>query len=122
MNFSKQVTQLSAKDFTDGSIFKLKDHRPTAVLFYAPWCPACQSMHGEWNKLAESCGFMRIAAFNCDSENPQNKRFISLAREKSGVPKYYPTMMVYNQGNHVGYIGEGNRAASSLMSELMQYV
>lgn len=70
------------------------------VLFYAPWCPHCKTVMGDWAKLKKaSPGGMNIAKVNCDKK-PE-------LAEKHEV-KGFPTIILFKGGKKVYFEGPRN--------------
>jgi thiol-disulfide isomerase/thioredoxin len=70
------------------------------VLFYAPWCPHCKTVMGDWAKLKKAApGGMKIAKVNCD-EKPE-------LAEKHDV-KGFPTIILFKGGKKVYFEGPRN--------------
>lgn len=70
------------------------------VLFYAPWCPHCKSMMGDWNRLRKrSMDGLRVVKVNCD-EKPR-------LAEKYNV-KGFPTIILFKNGKRVHFEGPRN--------------
>lgn len=70
------------------------------VLFYAPWCPHCKTVMGDWAKLKQSApSGVKIAKVNCD-EKPE-------MAEKHGV-KGFPTIILFKGGKKVYFEGPRN--------------
>jgi len=67
------------------------------VLFYAPWCPHCKSMMGDWNKLKKHAPkHINIAKVNCD------KKPHMAAKHKV---KGFPTIILFKNGKKIPYQG-----------------
>ena len=74
--------------------------KPSMVLFYAPWCPHCKSMMGDWDKLRRRVGQnMEIVKVNCD-EKPE-------MAEKHDV-KGFPTIILFKDGRKIHFEGSRN--------------
>jgi protein disulfide-isomerase-like protein len=74
--------------------------RDSMVLFYAPWCPHCKTVMGDWAKLKQSApSGVKIAKVNCD-EKPE-------MAEKHGV-KGFPTIILFKGGKKVYFEGPRN--------------
>lgn len=71
--------------------------KPNMVLFYAPWCPHCKSMMGDWRKLRNRVGpKMDIVDVNCD-EKPE-------MAEKYNV-NGFPTIILFKNGKKIHFEG-----------------
>lgn len=97
---SKQskVVNLKGSDFYQGTLVTKK---PTFVMFYAPWCPHCTRMKGEWMKLADMQKDITVAALDCEKYN-------AIASE-ARVPSF-PTLRFYVDGKLYTYDGDRNAA------------
>jgi protein disulfide-isomerase-like protein len=74
--------------------------KESMVLFYAPWCPHCKTVMGDWAKLKKSAPEgVKIAKVNCD-EKPE-------MAEKHGV-KGFPTIILFKGGKKVYFEGPRN--------------
>ena len=74
--------------------------RDSMVLFYAPWCPHCKTVMGDWAKLKQSApSGMKIAKVNCD-EKPE-------MAEKHDI-KGFPTIILFKNGKKVYFEGARN--------------
>lgn len=81
----KELTPSSFADFTQTS------HKPTFILFYAPWCGHCKKFKEEYLRLgSEVAGTARIGAVNVDT-------YPGLGNEYN--VKGFPTIMFWNLGN-----------------------
>jgi len=70
------------------------------VLFYAPWCPHCKTVMGDWAKLKKSApNGVKIAKVNCD-EKPE-------LAEKHDI-KGFPTIILFKNGKKVYFEGPRN--------------
>jgi protein disulfide-isomerase-like protein len=70
------------------------------VLFYAPWCPHCKTVMGDWAKLKKSSpNGVKIAKVNCD-EKPE-------LAEKHDI-KGFPTIILFKNGKKVYFEGPRN--------------
>jgi thioredoxin-like negative regulator of GroEL len=79
--------------------FENMDH-DSMVLFYAPWCPHCKTVMGDWAKLKKAApGGMKIAKVNCD-EKPE-------MAEKHDI-KGFPTIILFKGGKKVYFEGARN--------------
>lgn len=83
-----RIRELSPQTF---STFLENSHKPTFILFYAPWCGHCQKFKEEYIRFAsEVAGTARIGAVNAD-------RFPVLGNEFN--VKGFPTLIYWNLGN-----------------------
>ena len=74
--------------------------KPNMVLFYAPWCPHCKSMMGDWEKLRNRVGNkVEVVKVNCD-EQPE-------MAEKHDV-KGFPTIILFKDGRKIHFEGSRN--------------
>lgn len=79
--------------------------KPSMVLFYAPWCPHCKSMMGDWEKLRRRVGQnIEVVKVNCD-EKPE-------MAEKHEV-KGFPSIILFKDGRKIHF--EGSRNLENLM-------
>ncbi len=70
------------------------------VLFYAPWCPHCKTVMGDWAKLKQAApSGVKIAKVNCD-EKPE-------MAEKHDI-KGFPTIILFKNGKKVYFEGPRN--------------
>lgn len=78
-----------------------------ATLFYAPWCPHCESMMPEWESLGDKVGSVKLTKVNAD----ENQELAS----KHGV-QGFPTIIHFKQGmeNGNGEVYEGERSADAM--------
>lgn len=71
--------------------------KPNMVLFYAPWCPHCKSMMGDWKRLRNRVGpKMEVIDVNCD-EQPE-------MAEKYNV-NGFPTIILFKNGKKIHFEG-----------------
>ncbi len=74
--------------------------KPSMVLFYAPWCPHCKSMMGDWDKLRNRVGRkLEVVKVNCD-EKPE-------MAEKHDI-KGFPTIILFKDGRKIHFEGSRN--------------
>ncbi len=74
--------------------------KPHMVLFYAPWCPHCKTMMGDWEKLKNKVGSeLEVVKVNCD-EKPE-------MAEKHDV-KGFPTIILFKDGRKIHFEGSRN--------------
>jgi protein disulfide-isomerase-like protein len=70
------------------------------VLFYAPWCPHCKTVMGDWAKLKKTApSGVKIAKVNCE-EKPE-------MAEKHDI-KGFPTIILFKNGKKVYFEGPRN--------------
>jgi protein disulfide-isomerase-like protein len=70
------------------------------VLFYAPWCPHCKTVMGDWAKLKKAApSNINVAKVNCDKK-PE-------LAEKHEV-KGFPTIILFKGGKKVYFEGPRN--------------
>jgi protein disulfide-isomerase A6 len=113
---SKNVKELSSKDFEAIATWKLKSNSCSAVLFYAPWCPHCVNVKDTWETLGKKALFLEVLAF--DSE--KNKAHLSKIKEDMpGLVQGYPTIVFYTNGKPVEHF-EGERTESNLLKAFMR--
>lgn len=80
--------------------------KPSMVLFYAPWCPHCKTIMGDWEKLRKRVGQnIEIVKVNCD-EKPE-------MAEKHDV-KGFPTIILFKDGKKIHF--EGSRNLENFMT------
>ncbi len=93
--------QMRKEGFEDMKLESFEESKkPSMVLFYAPWCPHCKSMMGDWQKLQEEAGKdMEIVKINCD-EKPE-------LAERHGV-KGFPTIILFKDGKKIHFEGSRN--------------
>jgi thioredoxin-like negative regulator of GroEL len=99
---SKFVIELQPSSFDSEATWKLREHKCSAVLFYAPWCPHCKAMKETWEQLGETAAFYDVCAFNCEKHKEH------VAKIKEDMPELvrgYPTMILYKQGVPVENVG-----------------
>lgn len=95
-NESKEVKE----DFSDESENFEDSPEKSLVLFYAPWCPHCKTMMGDWNRLRKrNMDGLRIVKVNCD-EQPK-------MAEKYNV-KGFPTIVLFKNGKKIHFEGPRN--------------
>ena len=74
--------------------------KPNMVLFYAPWCPHCKSMMGDWEQLSKHVkGKMEVVKIDCD-ENPK-------MAEKYNI-NGFPTIILFKDGKKIHFEGSRN--------------
>jgi protein disulfide-isomerase-like protein len=74
--------------------------KPTMVLFYAPWCPHCKSMMGDWAKLkTKAPKHIKIAKVNCDE-----KPHLASKHQVKG----FPTIILFKDGQKHTFEGPRN--------------
>lgn len=116
---SRFVTELKPKDFDPVAPWKLKKHKCSIVLFYAPWCPHCKAVKETWEKLGETAAFFDVCAYNCE------KNRVHLDKIKSDMPELvrgFPTMIIYELGNPIEKVGqtESERKVANFVSACMR--
>ncbi|GJN89457.1 hypothetical protein Rhopal_002443-T1 [Rhodotorula paludigena] len=80
---------------------KDEDAPPSFVKFYAPWCSHCKSLAPKWKDLASTLAPSGVHVYELDCDDAANKK----ACRAEGV-KAYPTLMFYNKGAAVEYLGK----------------
>lgn len=91
----KFVITLTPSSFDDIKSYKLKEHKCSIVLFYAPWCTHCKKLIEVWKQLAETSVFFNVCAFNCE----KYKDHCELIREQdSSLINGYPSIIIYKKG------------------------
>ena len=74
--------------------------KPTMVLFYAPWCPHCKSVMGDWAKLKNKAPkHIQIAKVNCDE-----KPHLASKHQVKG----FPTIILFKDGQKHTFEGPRN--------------
>ena len=99
---SKFVTELTHKDFESVATWRLKTHKCSIVLFYAPWCPHCKALKDIWISLGTKAAFFDVCAMNCE------KNKVHMAKIKEDMPELvngYPTIIIYKNGDPVENVG-----------------
>ena len=116
---SKFVTELEPSDFDDVASWKLKKHRCSIVLFYAPWCPHCKMMKDVWNNLGETAAFFDVCAYNCEKNSSHLE---NIRNDLPELVRGYPTMVVYERGSPVENVGEtqDGRTVGKLVESCMR--
>lgn len=80
--------------------------RPVLVLFYAPWCPHCKSVKGDWERLAGMAkGSFAVAAIDLE----KYEEVAAQARVES-----FPTVRLYHKEQVHEYSGHGRTAEDFL--------
>jgi len=82
----------NCEGFTDGAS---AGGKKTVVMFYAPWCPHCQTLEPVWDKLTKKHAnntTVVLKKVNCD-EQPKEA-------EKHGVAGF-PTILMFRDGKKV---------------------
>jgi thiol-disulfide isomerase/thioredoxin len=75
-------------------------NKDSMVLFYAPWCPHCKTVMGDWAKLKKAAPRgVNIAKVNCEKK-PE-------LAEKHDV-KGFPTIILFKGGKKVYFEGPRN--------------
>lgn len=116
---SRFVTELSSKDFDQVATWKLKNHKCSIVLFYAPWCPHCQAMKEVWEELGETAAFFDVCAFNCE----KNKTHLNkIKNDMPDMVRGFPTMIIYENGTPIEQVGETSeeRNVSTMVASCMR--
>jgi protein disulfide-isomerase-like protein len=74
--------------------------KATMVLFYAPWCPHCKSVMGDWAKLKDKAPkHIKIAKVNCDE-----KPHLASKHQVKG----FPTIILFKDGQKHTFEGPRN--------------
>jgi protein disulfide-isomerase-like protein len=74
--------------------------KDSMVLFYAPWCPHCKTMMGDWEELKKKApGHINVAKVNCEAKPEM--------AEKHDV-KGFPTIILFKGGKKVYFEGPRN--------------
>ncbi len=109
------VKELTINDFDEVETWKLKKKTCCVILFYAPWCPYCQSVKETWCDLGEKAIFYKVRAVNCEKEQSLKNK---IEEDMPELIKGYPTMIIYNNGEPSEQIGktENDRDLASLIS------
>ena len=116
---SRFVTELKPKDFDPVASWKLKKHKCSIVLFYAPWCPHCKAVKDTWEQLGETAAFFDVCAYNCEKNRSH------LDRIKNDMPELvrgFPTMIIYEKGSPIERVGntDSERTVASFVSSCMR--
>lgn len=104
-----KVRELSETDFWRG---KPRLTKPTLVMFYAPWCPHCQRLKGEWAKLAA----MEDESFEVAAVDAERWKAV---RDEAYV-KAYPSIRLYVDGEVLEY-GGSRRDAEAFRAFAQSY-
>ncbi len=100
---SRFITELESKDFDSIASWRLKKHKCSIVLFYAPWCRYCKMMKKIWERLGETAVFFDVCAYNCE------KNRIHLDQIKNDMPELvrgYPTIIIFENGEPIERVGQ----------------
>src|SRR5690348_1758523 len=108
---SKNVTELSPRDFDGAATWKLKNKKCVAVLFYAPWCPWCKKVKDAWEELGKHAMFMDVCAMDCEK---YKAHILKIKEDMPGLIKAYPTIAYYHNGSPEE-IHNGERDYKSLL-------
>lgn len=100
---SKFVTELSPSDFDPVKTWKLKKHKCSIVLFYAPWCPHCQQQVKMWNDLGKTAAFFDVCSFNCEKNK---SHLMKIKEDRPDMVNGYPTFIIYENGEPVEAVGQ----------------
>eukprot|EP00672_Neobodo_designis_P019065 CAMPEP_0174828248 /NCGR_PEP_ID=MMETSP1114-20130205/1213_1 /TAXON_ID=312471 /ORGANISM="Neobodo designis, Strain CCAP 1951/1" /LENGTH=430 /DNA_ID=CAMNT_0016061961 /DNA_START=34 /DNA_END=1326 /DNA_ORIENTATION=- len=95
----------------------LNSHKPTFVMFYAPWCGHCKAMHPDYEKFAKSTkDVIRVGAINADQYREIGGQY--------GV-QGFPTIKYWGMGDKKGKSPkdyQGQRNANALHNAAMREV
>jgi thiol-disulfide isomerase/thioredoxin len=102
---SKFVTELKPSDFDPVETWKLRNHKCSIVLFYAPWCPHCQHQVKMWNDLGEKAAFFDVCSFNCEKNSGH---LMKIKEDRPDMVNGYPTFIIYKNGEPVERTGKSD--------------
>jgi protein disulfide-isomerase A6 len=114
---SKNVKELSPKDFDPVATWTLKNKDLCVVLFYVDWCPHCQKMKDEYEKFAEMAAFINVYAFNCENNK---SHVLKIKEDAPELVKGYPTIVFYKNGKPLEQYVSPDRTASKFLEAAMR--
>ncbi len=97
------VTRMAKEFFQKGG----SDEGAQLVLFYAPWCPHCESMMGDWDEVTKKHKDdpnFTVKKVDCDA-NPD--------AAKENEIESFPTIVLFMNGKKIMYDG-GDRSVDSI--------
>lgn len=112
------VTELVPSDFEEVATWKLKNKSSqcSIILWYASWCPHCQSVRDEYKKFAKQAMFMKVYAYNCEKHKDHLDK---IKHDMPGLVKGYPTIVFYQNGEPTEHY-QGERSVPSMVKASMR--
>ncbi len=118
LNYQSSVSESGKEQFTNGAP-KIKYQ-----LFYADWCPHCQTTKPEWKKMKENWDMAQRELYwenNKLSYQDVDIKLINCENDKDSCRSYdiqgYPTIILSIGDNNIEY-DQAGRSHSDLMSFL----
>jgi thiol-disulfide isomerase/thioredoxin len=111
------ITELKPSDFDSVATWKLKAAKRGCciILWYASWCPHCQSVREEYSKYARKALFMNVYAFNCEKYKDHLDK---IKHDMPGLVQGYPTLVFYKNGEPAEHYEDQRDVASFVKASM----
>lgn len=101
--------ELEIKDFEVLYPYKLKNKKPSAIMYKATYCGHCKKMEPVWEKVRQKILFLNVHTFTVDLD-PKKQEWVEKINNSLEVGKIdgYPTFMfIDKKGNLSKMEGSG---------------